>query len=218
MFEHVDSLPRLGRSAVAARMLASMLVSMAALLWHGPFSLPIVTGACLGLGIALRAWTLSWRRLVLLLMWQFALILALYALRFGLGGLDDGLRVAWRLALVFLPGMLVMRSTPHGDVARLLTSVLPPKIGFVISTCVLFFPTLWTETLKTYECQVLKGARILPRELLNPLNWRILAEAVFLPAVINSLVLARDIAVAAQCRWYGLHATRTIWPGPDRKE
>ena len=58
MFEHVDSLPRLGRSAVAARMLASMLVSMAALLWHGPFSLPIVTGACLGLGIALRAWTL----------------------------------------------------------------------------------------------------------------------------------------------------------------
>lgn len=119
MWPEQSSVPRLGRTAVAARMLAAMLLSMTALLWHGPFSLPLVTGACFGLGIALRAWTLSWTRLVLLLMWQFALVLALYALRFGLGGLDDGLRVAWRLALVFLPGMLVMRTTPHGDVARL---------------------------------------------------------------------------------------------------
>lgn len=198
-------------SAIAA----TMLLSCGALFWHGPYSLPVLTTGVVLFGVLIKAYRVSWRAFAFLALWQTAMILLLYLLRYGTVSLLDGARVSWRMLLLMLPGIMVMRATSHGDMARLLTRFLPERVGFVLSTCVFFFPTLWAVTVQTYESQVLSGARILPRELLNPRNWFLAARLICLPAIMSSLTLSRDIALAAHCRWYGLYPDRTRWPGPS---
>ena len=205
---------RVTQTQLVTRMAAALGLAFGALFWHGPWSLTALTIGTAALALAVGAHRHPWRRLVLVFVWQVALVLALYLLRYGVQRLPDGALVAWRLVLLVLPGVLLMKTTHHGEMARLLVRILPPKMGFVLSTCVFFFPTLWSVTVQTYESQVLRGARILPRELVNPLNWGTLVRVICLPAVASSLVLAKDIALAAHCRWYGLHEERTVWPGP----
>ena len=192
-----------------------MILALGAMLWHGQWSLTILTLGNATLAVAVRAHRHPWRRLVLVFIWQVVLIMALYLLRYGVQRLPDGALVAYRLILLVLPGVLLMKTTHHGDMARLLVLILPAKVGFVLSTCVFFFPTLWSVTVQTYESQVLRGARILPRELINPVNMGTLVRVICLPAIVTSLALAKDIALAANCRWYGLHPDRTVWPGPN---
>jgi len=192
-----------------------MILALGAMLWHGPWSLSVLTVGIATLALAVGAHRHSWERLVLVFIWQVVLIMALYALRYGVQRLPDGALVAYRLILLVLPGVLLMKTTHHGDMARLLVRILPAKVGFVLSTCVFFFPTLWSVTVQTYESQVLRGARILPRELINPVNMGTLVRVICLPAIVTSLALAKDIALAAHCRWYGLHPARTVWPGPN---
>ena len=205
---------RVTQTQLLTRMAAALGLAMGALFWHGPWSLTALALGNLALAAAVGAHRYPWKRLALVFVWQVVLVLALYLLRYGTHRLPDGALVAFRLVLLVLPGVLLMRTTHHGEMARLLVRILPAKMGFVLSTCVFFFPTLWGVTVQTYESQVLRGARILPRELVNPSNWGTLVRVICLPAVMTSLALARDIALAAHCRWYGLHPDRTIWPGP----
>jgi energy-coupling factor transport system permease protein len=205
---------RVTQTQLLTRMAAALALAFGALFWHGPWSLTALTLGNLALAAAVGAHRHPWRRLALVFLWQVVLVLALYLLRYGPERLPDGALVAFRLVLLVLPGVLLMKTTHHGEMARLLVRILPARMGFVLSTCVFFFPTLWSVTVQTYESQVLRGARILPRELVNPLNWATLVRVICLPAVVTSLALARDIALAAHCRWYGLHPERTAWPGP----
>lgn len=205
---------RVTQTQLLTRMAAALALAFGALFWHGPWSLTALTLGNLALAAAVGAHRHPWRRLALVFLWQVVLVLALYLLRYGPERLPDGAMVAFRLVLLVLPGVLLMKTTHHGEMARLLVRILPARMGFVLSTCVFFFPTLWGVTVQTYESQVLRGARILPRELVNPLNWATLVRVICLPAVVTSLALARDIALAAHCRWYGLHPERTAWPGP----
>jgi len=207
--------PRVSQAQLLARIGAAMTLALGALFWHGPWSLPTLTLGTAALAVAVQAHRHPWKRFVLVFVWQVALVMALYLLRYGSESLMDGARVGYRLVLLVLPGVLLMRTTHHGEMARLLVRVLPARMGFVLSTCVFFFPTLWGVTVQTYESQVLRGARILPRELVNPANWGTLVRAICLPAIVTSLALARDIALAAHCRWYGLRPERTVWPGPQ---
>lgn len=206
---------RVSQTRLILRITAAMALAMGALFWHGPWSLTALTLGTAALAVATGAYRHPWRRLVLVFIWQVVLVMALYLLRYGVQSLPDGALVAWRLVLLVLPGVLLMKTTHHGEMARLLVRFLPARVGFVLSTCVFFFPTLWGVTVQTYESQVLRGARILPRELVNPANWGTLVRVICLPAIVSSLVLARDVALAAHCRWYGLHPDRTVWPGPN---
>lgn len=208
-------IPRVSQTQLILRMAAAMSLAMGALFWHGPWSLTALTLGTAALAVAVGAHRHPWKRLALVFVWQVVLVMALYLLRYGTQSLPDGALVAGRLVLLVLPGVLLMRTTHHGEMARLLVRVLPARMGFVLSTCVFFFPTLWSVTVQTYESQVLRGARILPRELVNPLNWGTLVRVICLPAIVSSLALARDVALAAHCRWYGLHPDRTVWPGPN---
>jgi energy-coupling factor transport system permease protein len=203
------------RLPIVVPVTASLLLTFGALFWHGRWSLAALTFGVVLLAIAVKAHRHSWKRVGLLLVWQVTFVMALYGLRFGVEKLDEGALVAYRMALLLLPGLLVLKALHHGEISRLIMRLLPARLGFVLSTCVFFFPTLWAVMMQIYESQVLNGARILPRELLNPLNWITLVRVICLPAIVTSLALARDIALAAHCRWYGLYSERTVWPGPN---
>ena len=64
-----------------------------------------------------------------------------------------------------------------------------------------------------HEVQILRGARILPRDLMRPWNWPDLVHCVLVPAVIQSLALAGEISLAARARDFGTGERRTYWPG-----
>ena len=145
-------------------------------------------------------------------LWQTAVIAGLYALRFGPDGVADGVRTSCQLLLAFLPGMVLVRALPPSQLARTFGAILPYRAAFVLATSLRFVPLVLREVREIHEVQILRGARVLPRDLLRPWNWPDLVRCILVPAVIQSLVLAARIALAAQARDFGVHERRTYWP------
>jgi len=154
-----------------------------------------------------------WREGGKLAGWQTAVIVGLYLIRFGTEGVWPGLRTSAQLFLAFWPGMVFVQSVPAAEIARTLGRVLPYKTAFVLSTSMRFMPLVIREIRSIHEAQVLRGARILPRDLLRPWNWPDLVHCVLVPAIIQSLALAAEIALAARARDFGCAEGRTYWPG-----
>jgi energy-coupling factor transport system permease protein len=146
--------------------------------------------------------------------WQTVVILTLYLIRFqSPEGLWTGFKVSWQLFLAFLPAMVFSRTTSQAAIVRILTRVMPARMAFVLSTCLKFVPQLLAEIKHIYEGQVLRGARILPRDLLRPWHWPDLLHCVIVPAVVQGMALAGNIALAARARGFGRQPKRTCWPG-----
>ena len=148
-----------------------------------------------------------------LLAWQTAIIAGLYVLRFGVDGIGEGGRTSWQLFLAFLPGMTLLRSMPPSRLVRTLNSIMPYQAAFVLATSLRFVPLVLREVRSIHEVQILRGARILPRDLMRPWNWPDLVHCVLVPAVIQSLALAGEISLAARARDFGSGKRRTYWPG-----
>lgn len=154
------------------------------------------------------------RQAAQLLAWQTAVIVGLYLLRFGAEGAAPGLRTSWQLFLAFLPGMVLLRSLPPSRLVQALNAVLPYRAAFVLATSIRFIPLVLREVRSIHEVQILRGARVLPRDLVRPWNWPDLVHCVLVPAVIQSLMLATQISLAARARAFGARDRRTYWPGP----
>ncbi len=162
----------------------------------------------------LRSGQLSLRRELKAFCWQTLVILALYLVRFqDLSGLGTGFRVSWQLFLALLPSMVFVRTTSQTRIVQALNRVMPCRMAFVLSTCLKFAPHLLAEVRSIYEGQVLRGARILPRDLTKPWHWLDLLHCVVVPAVVQSMALAGNIALAARARDFGTQPKRTCWPG-----
>ena len=138
----------------------------------------------------------------------------LYILRFGLiEGLKPGAMISWQLFLAYMPGVIFVRTTPQPRIVETFTAVAPYRAAFVMATCLKFIPIVLTEIRKIYEGQVYRGAKILPRDLLNPCNWPDVVFCLVLPVIIRSMNLAEEITLAAKARNFGLKKRRTCWPG-----
>ena len=148
-----------------------------------------------------------------LLAWQTTVIVALYILRFGVDGVAEGTRTSWQLFLAFLPGMALLRGLPPSRLVQVLNRVMPYQAAFVLATSLRFVPLVLREVRSIHEVQILRGARILPRDLMRPWNWPDLVHCVLVPAVIQSLALAGEISLAARARDFGTGERRTYWPG-----
>lgn len=157
---------------------------------------------------------ISLRRELKAFVWQTLVILALYLIRFqNLTGLWGGFQISWQLFLALLPSMVFVRSTSQTRIVQALNRVMPCRTAFVLSTCLKFAPHLLAEIRSIYEGQVLRGARILPRDLAKPWHWFDLLHCVVVPAVVQSMALAGNIALAARARDFGNQPKRTCWPG-----
>jgi energy-coupling factor transport system permease protein len=154
------------------------------------------------------------RRALRLFVWQSALLVSLHLLRFGWEeGLWPGARSSWQLFLAFLPGVAMLHGTSQAALVRTLTRLMPHRTAFALAMSLKFVPLLLVEIRVIYEAQVLRGARILPRDLLRLRNWPDLLHCLIAPAVVQAMVLAGNIADAARAREFGRHARRTCWPG-----
>ena len=146
--------------------------------------------------------------------WQTALIVVLYIVRFGMEtGALDGARVGWQLFLAFWPGMIFMASTSQPRIIRSLSRVLPHRMAFVIAVCLKFLPVLIREMQSIRESQILRGARLMARDIRNPRYWPDWVRCLLVPTLIQALCLSGDIALAASARDFGIQGRRTCWPG-----
>jgi len=146
--------------------------------------------------------------------WQTATIVGLHLLRFGVEGWVPGITTSWQLLLAFLPGMIFLRAVPSSRLLDLLNRIMPHRAAFVVGTSIRSVPVLISEARRIREAQILRGARILPRDLMRPWNWPDLARCLLVPLIIRSLALAADLARAAAARDFGCGRHRTSWPGP----
>jgi energy-coupling factor transport system permease protein len=191
----------------------SFLLALAAVVLRSPLSLG---GLTLANGLFLLINRLPGRvlrRTLYLFLWQSAVLLSLDLLRFGPAeGLWPALRSSWQLLLAFLPGVVLLHCISQAAIARTLSRILPHRMAFALSVSLRFVPLLLREIGAIYEAQVLRGARILPRDLLIPRHWPDLLHCLIAPAVVQAMLLAQNIALAARAREFGRHPARTCWP------
>jgi len=143
---------------------------------------------------------------------QTAIIVTLYLIRYGYKGALPGLMVSLQIFLAFLPGIILMSSISQSKIIHALSRVMPVKLAFVLSMSLNFMPLLISEFKHIYEAQVLRGARILPKELMRPWNWPDFVLCLLVPVIVRTLSVSKEIAMAAQIRNFGANDQRTCWP------
>lgn len=196
------------------RLTLGLALSVAACGTAGPIRLLGVSAADLLLAFLCRVGVADGRRLAKLFTWQSLTIVLLYLLRFrSASALLPGLQTSWQLFLALVPGIVLLQTTPPAALARTLSRLLPASAAFVLATCLNFLPVLVAEARSIYEVQLLRGARILPRDLLRPRNWPDLIHCLLVPMLVQGITLSEQIALAARARQFDLHGRRTCWPG-----
>jgi energy-coupling factor transporter transmembrane protein EcfT len=144
---------------------------------------------------------------------QFVIITALYLLRFGAEGVTSGLSVSWQLYLAFLPGVVFVQTTPGHRINAALGKVLPHRTAFVLTASLCAIPGLVRDITAIYHTQALRGARILPRDIVRPSSWPDFVHCLLVPTVVKVMALAGETALAAKARDFGAMDDRTNWPG-----
>lgn len=131
---------------------------------------------------------------------QAPLVILVFLFRDGVGGFTPALLVSARLSLASVPGLLVQRTTRATDLAEVLSRVLPERVAFLLTMILRFLPLIARDAREIYSLQILRGAPVRTRDLLNPLNWREACHSLAIPLVIRTLHLADHVSVAARQR------------------
>ncbi len=203
------------RVPAGPKLLTGLTLSMCAFGARTPYLLAGLTAAnmLMGFVVCVRPVTL-FRRGIKLFFFQSAMILMLYILRFGIEkGVWPGLQTSWQLFLAFFPGMIFMESTSQPQIVQALSRIMSPRTAFVLSVCMKFIPLMVREVRSIYETQVFRGANMLPRNLLRPWNWPDFINCLLVPAIVRTMSMAGEIALAAKARDFGVKKQRTCWPG-----
>lgn len=194
-------------------LLICLFLSISAFVVRTPFALGVLTCADLFLLFCLSKRPFyDLRRAGRTFVFQSALIVVLYLIRYGHHGAFPGLMVSWQIFLAFFPGMVLMSCISQSKIIHALSCVMPVKLAFVLSVSLNFIPLLISEFRSMYDVQVLRGARILPKELLRPWNWPDVVQCLLVPVIVRTLAVSREIAMAAQIRNFGVSNKRTCWP------
>jgi energy-coupling factor transport system permease protein len=131
---------------------------------------------------------------------QGAVVIGLYLVRDGAAGAGPGLRTAVALLLFFLPGALLLRTTPSSQIADTLRAGLPRRLAFGLSTSLRLLPAFARELHEIWMAQRLRGAQLAARDLWRPRAWRDAVECVGLPLAVRAIRMAEETALAAELR------------------
>jgi energy-coupling factor transport system permease protein len=131
---------------------------------------------------------------------QGGIVVGLYLLREGPGGAGAGLRTALQLILFFMPGALLLRTTPSAQLLDALRGRLPRRLAFGLATSLRLLPAFAREFHEIWMAQRLRGAHLSPREIWRPRAWRDWVACVGLPLTVRAIRMAEEAALAAEVR------------------
>lgn len=191
----------------------SLTLSILAVAVSAPVALGVIAAANLLYGLLLRPGWQIFPRVLRTFFWQSSLLLLLHYLKFGTDGLLPGFRISCQLFFAFLPGVIFMSSTSRSELVGVVSRFFPPTAAFVLAASLHFIPILIREITVIYQAQVLRGARMQPKDLLRPWYWSDWIFCLLVPATVQALALAGEIATAAKVRDFGVSPNRTCWPG-----
>jgi energy-coupling factor transporter transmembrane protein EcfT len=134
---------------------------------------------------------------------QGFIVVGLSVARYGLEGFGSGGLTALTIALFFLPGALLLRTTPTMQLVESMRSVLPARFSFAVGTSTRFVPYFARELYDIAGAQRLRGARLDPRDLWRPGAWRDWIECVGVPMAVRAIHTANEAALAAEMRGIG---------------
>ncbi|MDR3764756.1 MAG: energy-coupling factor transporter transmembrane component T [Acidobacteriota bacterium] len=149
---------------------------------------------------------LGWRQMLQdarVVLYQAPLVVAVLLLRQGMAALPAALLVSIRLGLLCLPGLWLQRTTRVSDILAVFGRFLPSRLAFVITMSLHFVPLITREAREIYWLQQLRGARVAPRQLINPLCWAEWCRCLAIPIFMRALHLADEVSVAARQRGIG---------------
>jgi energy-coupling factor transport system ATP-binding protein len=190
----------LHRVGVGWKLLAVALGGGAAIAAGSPVALAALLAVWVaGYRLGRFRWAELWQDARWLLL-QGAVIVALSMLRAGSGGAAAGLHAAGQIALFFLPGALLLRTTPTGRLLDAVERVLPPRLAFALATSLRFVPFFARELHEILGVQRLRGARLAPRELWRPRAWRDAVECAGIPLAVRVIHTANEVARSAEVR------------------
>jgi len=192
------------------KLLLGTVLGVLAIMAQQPWSLAVMLGlnALYYFGARL---TLSdlWRDTRYLVL-QMLIILGLYASRYGIpAGLWPGLRIALQIALFFIPGIVFLRTTQASQMMQGLSRIIPYRLSFLVFTSMRFVPLFAREISEIRMAQSLRGARLAPKDLLNPRNWRDMFHCLMIPLMVRALKTSDEAALSAEARGFGQGTKRT---------
>jgi len=209
-YRSVDSpVHRLG---VGWKLLLGTALGVAAIAAQTPWSLAVV--------LLLNAVYYFCARLTLSDLWhdtryllvQAIIVIGLYAARYGIPeGLWPGLRIALQIFLFFIPGIVFLRTTQASRMMKELSKVIPYRLSFLVYTSLRFVPFFAREIREIKMAQQLRGARLAPKDLLNPANWKDVFHCLMIPLLVRALKIADEAALSAEARGFGRGTERTYF-------
>jgi energy-coupling factor transport system permease protein len=132
---------------------------------------------------------------------QMVIIVGLYVMRYGAEyGIWAGTRTTLQILLFFMPGMVFLRTTRSAQIMRDLRKILPVRFSFLIVTSMRFIPFFARELHEIAMAQRLRGARLTPRQFINPRSWKDLLNCLMVPLIIRALKTANEAALSAEAR------------------
>lgn len=146
---------------------------------------------------------------------QAVIVIGLYSLLDGVGkGLWPGVRTSVQIILFYIPGAVLLRTTRTGDMMRGLRKVVPYRLSFLVFVSIRFVPFFLRELEEITTAQRLRGARLLPRQLLDPRNWGDLFHCLLLPLIVRAMKTADEVSLSAEARAFGAQDRRTFFEAP----
>jgi len=131
---------------------------------------------------------------------QMIIIVGLYVIRYGIDGIWMGIRTTLQILLFFMPGMVFLRTTQSTQMMRDLRKILPVRFSFLIMTSLRFVPFFAREIHEIAMAQRLRGARITPRQFLDPRSWKDFLNCLMIPLIVRALKTANEAALSAEAR------------------
>lgn len=131
---------------------------------------------------------------------QMIIIVGLYLIRYGIDGIWLGIQTTLQILLFFMPGMVFIRTTQSTQMMRDLRKILPVRFSFLIVTSLRFVPFFARELHEIAMAQRLRGARITPRQFINPRSWKDFLNCLMVPLIVRALKTANEAALSAEAR------------------
>ena len=185
------------------KILVALVLSAAAVAAREWWTLMILLALNLACYFSARLGLANFWRDIRIFLVQLSVILLLYMLKYGPAeGFWPGLRTGSQILLLFLPSIVLLRTTQGSQMMEGLKWVMPRRLSFLLFTSLRFVPFFIREIREITMAQQLRGAPVGIRRAWNPMHWKDLFQCLMIPIMVRALKTARAAARSAEARGF----------------